>query len=203
MNDVNLNGGHITNTDFHSSPSSSDNKQQTDLQHNGQTDLEAFSRLPTTAERLSTESPNQNNQETNPAQAIAHEALKDGRLTLSEANQIYNANTDPNFELTVDASQISVIPKGKIPLNGNVNARVVGGGDWLVHGNVSLTSTNGKLTIKPELYDFDYKSGIEKLSRNIETFIGEVVAGEGMPFKINFDGSPTVFIPETGENDYP
>ncbi len=127
----------------------------------------------------------------NPAQKIADAALKDGHLTLKEANAIYNANTDQGLEVTVDASKLTVDPKGKVPENGSVNAKVVGLGDWLVHGNVRVTSVDGVVTINSEMYDFDYKSGLSKIPRNIETYIGEIYAGDGTPFRINFDGSPS------------
>jgi hypothetical protein len=203
MTDITFTGGNLPNTAAQSAPSSSDDKLHTENHQDDLTELEAFSQSPTTEERLSAESTNQLNQKINPAQAIAQQALRDGSLSLDEANQIYNANTDPNFELTVDAAKLSVYPQGEMPSNGSVTARVVGLGDWLVHGNVSLTSTNGKLSINPELYDFDYKPGISKIPRNVETLIGEVVAGDGVPFKINFDGSPSIFVPETDVNIYP
>ena len=131
-------------------------------------------------------------QKRNPDQALVSEALKDGRLTLREANAIYRANHNPNFELTVDASKLRVSPYGPIPENGSVKAKVANLGDWLVHGNVSLTSVQGTLSIASEQYDFDYKPWFSNVSRNIETYIGEVVAGEGTSFRINFDGSPSI-----------
>jgi hypothetical protein len=203
MTDITFTDGNLPNTAAQAAPTSSDDKLHTENHHDDLTELEAFSRSPTTEERLNTQSTKQLNQKINPAQAIAQQALRDGSLSLDEANQIYNANTDPNFELTVDAAKLSVYPQGEMPSNGSVTARVIGLGDWLVHGNISLTSLNEKLSINPELYDFDYKPGISKIPRNIETLIGEVVAGYGVPFKINFDGSPSIFAPETDENIYP
>ncbi|KZN60496.1 hypothetical protein N473_24230 [Pseudoalteromonas luteoviolacea CPMOR-1] len=73
----------------------------------------------------------------NPAEALAKEYLEDGHLKLWEANEIWRANTDPNFELTVDATKLTVT--GSFNEAGVAFGKVVDGKDWLVHGSTALS----------------------------------------------------------------
>lgn len=137
----------------------------------------------------------------NPAQEIAIDALKDRKLTWLEANAIWRANTDPFFELTVDASLLT------IKQGGLFNSRGVAGGrvpysdadDWAVHGSVTLyRDQSGNISILPGKYDFDMQGSFwDRPIRNFETY-GGFWAGSilgtnvGTDFLINYSGSPSV-----------
>jgi len=127
------------------------------------------------------------------ARSIANSALSDGRLSLSEANSIWRANTDPNFAVTVDASQLSVRQ------NGRSTGVVQGASDWLVHGTVSLsTNQQGGAAIVSEKYSFEsHGAFFDNPVRNFETIGGKVWATElglsgGMDYMIKFNGTPNV-----------
>ncbi|RVU35213.1 hypothetical protein EOI86_20580 [Hwanghaeella grinnelliae] len=126
---------------------------------------------------------------------IRKKAVADGHLSLGDANALYRATKAPSFEVTVDATQLKVLPLGEVPKNGQVNAIVIGPNDYLVHGTVSLRIADGVATIQDEEYDFEWKYGIENLPRNVATVVGEAIAGDGTKYRMKFRGSPTVVDP--------
>jgi len=69
----------------------------------------------------------------------------------------------------------------------------------LVYGNIKLTLMNDKGVIKLggtggllDKYDFDYKSGVKNIPRNIDTWIGKQRAGKGTGYDIFNYGTGTV-----------
>jgi hypothetical protein len=124
----------------------------------------------------------------------------DGKVTLSEANDWYsNGNGQPLF-----------VDLGKIDLSGISSSRFEGVGtseafNLLVNsndmdagkvlGNITLKLfPNNKVRAFQDTYNFEYHNGLNPLNwpRNIETFIGRQVAGEGTPYPINIYGSQTI-----------
>ena len=139
----------------------------------------------------------------NPAQAIADKALEDGRLTLAEAYEIWRNNNDPNFELTVDASQLTVQQTGDFRSNGTAPGRIPysNTGDWVVHGSVTLhRNADGVVSILPGQYDFQPHTPVRSVTtvvRNVETYGGFYVASRagtsvGTNYLINYSGSPNI-----------
>ena len=55
-----------------------------------------------------------------------------------------------------------------------------------------VVSVDGVVTINSESYNFDIKSSFTDIPRNLNTTVGKSIVGDGVPFKLNFDGSPTV-----------
>ena len=142
---------------------------------------------------------NLNAQQDNPAQSVANKALEDNHLTLNEANKVWRANNDPNFEVTVDASKLSVTQLRGFGPNGYAPGKVQGVADWLVHGSVSLSrDAQGNITIPSAPYDFQpHGSFWSSPVRNFETYGGFYLgsgAGTsvGTDFLINYSGSPNV-----------
>ncbi len=135
----------------------------------------------------------------NPAESLRDAALQDGDLSLSEINEIWRNNNDPNFELTVDASQLTVTQKEAFNSQGKANA-TVSGLDRLIHGTVRLVKVDGVIRIQSETYDFlpHGNSFWDSPVRNYETRVGYGVATQyglkpaGTDFLINFSGSPNV-----------
>lgn len=71
---------------------------------------------------------------------------------------------------------------------GNVN-------EGLVYGNLILQYLgNNSVIVSPDIYNFDIKhwNSLGMDIRNIETIIGLQVAGQGIPFKINFENYGTI-----------
>jgi hypothetical protein len=144
-----------------------------------------------------------NAQTYNPAIEIANYATKDGHLTHSEANEIWRANNDSSFEVTVDASKLTVLQLDEFNDKGIALGRVsyTETGDWLVHGSVTLYRGNdGVVTILPGKYDFLPHTPVKSFMtvvRNIETYGGFYVASRagfsvGTDYLINYSGTPNV-----------
>ena len=138
-------------------------------------------------------------QKENPAIAIADEALKDGHLSLGEANEIWRNNNDPNLTVTVDASQLTVKQVRNFTGQGLAPGRVQGVNDFLVYGTVELRQgANGHVTVGQDSYDFlPHGSFWDNPIRNFETYGGFYVGSHvgfnpGTDFKINFSGLPNV-----------
>ncbi len=142
-------------------------------------------------------------QKGNPATGIANKATQDGRLTLGEANEVWRANNDPSFELTVDASQLTVLQTSEFNHNGIASGRIPYSetGDWLVHGSVTLSRDgDGVISIRPGGYDFQPHTPVRTFMtgvRNVETYGGFYVASRagfsvGTDYLINYSGSPNV-----------
>lgn len=63
-----------------------------------------------------------------------------------------------------------------------------------IYGTVTgILNTDGTMSIKPDIYDFDIKWSQGASFRNVATLIGAAVNGIGTPYKIQFTG--TVPIP--------
>jgi len=129
---------------------------------------------------------------------LVQKALKDGTLTLNEANGIWRANDDANFVLTVDANKLTVVRTSPYSAKGTATAFVLGS-EWFVHGSVTLQNRNGVVGILPETYDFlpHTSSSLKVTLRNYETFLGFVRASRagiqvGEDFKIQFSGTPKI-----------
>ena len=127
----------------------------------------------------------------------------DGKLTLDEANKWYQ--TGGGKPLFVDGAKVDLSPVEKSDF-GKVgdsfyknfaftNNRETG----LVYGNIKLTLMNDKGVVKLggkggllDIYDFDYKSGMKNIPRNIATLFGEINAGKGTGFNIYNYGTGTI-----------
>ena len=124
----------------------------------------------------------------------------DGYLTLSEANEWYrNGNGQPLF-----------VSLDKINLNGilSLGENYVGDirsfnllihskslNDGLVYGHITLKRyPNHQVRAYSDKYEFEMHSWNNPLNwgRNIETIIGNKVAGKGKPYEINIYGSKTL-----------
>ncbi|QTN27871.1 LysM peptidoglycan-binding domain-containing protein [Rhodoferax sp. AJA081-3] len=129
----------------------------------------------------------------------------DGKLTISEANEIGRANNDPSLTVSVDASKLTITLTSQFDASGVAKARVEGY-DWLTHGNVSVQlQSDGSVAIRGERYDFEMHtvaqhdgSVLRTAARNFETIIGGSVARNGnryqnfIGFNVQFTGSPKI-----------
>jgi hypothetical protein len=133
----------------------------------------------------------------NPARGVADSALNDGHLTLAEANKIWRANNDPEFSVTVEASQLAVQQTSDFGPNGTALG-VVQGADWLVHGSVTLQQVDGSVGILPGRYDFEQHGSFwNHPVRNFETYGGFYVGSRagssvGTDYLIRYSGQPSV-----------
>jgi RHS repeat-associated protein len=125
-------------------------------------------------------------------------ALSNGNLNIFEANSIWRANSNPNLAVTVDATQLAVRQTGNYGQNGTAPG-VVQGGDWFVHGSVTLSKNQqGTITIKPAPYDFELHGAfLDHAKRNFETFGGFYLGSYGgiavgTDYLIKYSGSPNV-----------
>jgi len=134
-------------------------------------------------------------QEVNP-EKLKSRILKDGRLTLREANLWYQHG---NGDLIVDASKIDLgfinpteWSTGQIkPVQTLFSSR-----DGRVYGQLTLEYKGGyKFKIFPDEYGFEMHSGsgAKIWSRNQFTKIGKYFAGNGNPYWIHFNGLNTVY----------
>ena len=121
----------------------------------------------------------------------------DGYLTLQEANEWYrNGNGEP---LYIDLKKLDLscfVSLGDEYIgkeytfnlsiwSNNINEK-------LVFGNVKfIRCPNDGVRAYADTYDFDMKSGLNPLIiiRNIQTIIGSIVAGKGVPYNIYFYGT--------------
>ena len=121
----------------------------------------------------------------------------DGYITLDEANEWYRTGDGkPLFaDLTkIDLSGFRSLGDSKVGKTYRFNLLLSSGptDDGLVYGNLTFirTSNNGVRAFADK-YDFDMKNWRNPLNwgRNIETIIGQHVAGEGIPYTIFFYGT--------------
>jgi hypothetical protein len=133
-------------------------------------------------------------QEVNP-EKLKRIILKDGRLTLREANLWYQHG---NSDLTVEASKIDLDflypDEWSVGQQSSVQT-LFSSRDGRVYGQLTLEYKGGyKFKIFPDEYDFRMHSGtgFKVWSRNQFTKIGKFFAGDGNPYWINFDGLNTV-----------
>ncbi len=139
-------------------------------------------------------------QRINPAQTVADRSLQDGHLSLGEANEIWRNNTDPNFTVTVDASQLTVRQDIPYFFQGIAPGTVQGSGDFLVYGTVELrlNYSNGGVNIGVDRYDFQQHGNFwDNPIRNFEAYGGFWEASRagfqvGTDFNIQFRGQPNV-----------
>jgi hypothetical protein len=133
---------------------------------------------------------------------VSFEGLKDrsdwdGYLTLSEANDWYrNGNEQPLFvDLSkIDLSGIVSLGEKFVGDEGTFNLLLNSNSlnDGLVYGQITLKRyPNHTVRAYADKYDFDMKSWWNPLNwgRNIETAIGQKVAGLGTGYEINIYGS--------------
>eukprot|EP01132_Coremiostelium_polycephalum_P011126 gene11126-13624_t len=117
----------------------------------------------------------------------------DGKLTLGEANEWYR--TGEGKPLFVDASKIDLAPvyQGDLSTGDSkyVNFASPGNANFetgLVYGTIKLTLVGGnKVKLGGDnsvldTYDFDYQKG--RTGRNVATWMGKTVAGEGTGYTI-------------------
>jgi RHS repeat-associated protein len=127
----------------------------------------------------------------------------DGYLTLNEANEWYREGGGK--PLFVDAAKIDLSPVKKSDFSKVGDsfyknfAFTTNTETGLVYGNIKLTLMNDKGVIKLggtggllDIYDFDYKSGVKNIPRNIDTWIGKQRAGRGTGYDIFNYGTGTV-----------
>ena len=117
----------------------------------------------------------------------------DGKLTLGEANEWYR--TGGGKPLFVDASKIDLAPVYQGDLSAGdskyVNFASPGNANFetgLVYGTIKLTLIGGnKVKLGGnnsvlDTYDFDYQKG--RTGRNVATWMGKIVAGEGTGYTL-------------------
>ncbi len=124
----------------------------------------------------------------------------DGYITLKEANDWYrNGNGQALFADLgkIDLSGIASLGEKYVGQVKNFNllftSNSINAG--LVYGTITLKRyPNHKVKAYSDFYDFDMKpwTNFRDCMRNIETIIGKKVAGEGIPYPIDFYGSQTL-----------
>ena len=129
----------------------------------------------------------------------------DGYLTLAEANKWYREGKgQPLFTslAKMDLSGIYSLGEKYVGKIKSFNLLLHSGSlnDGLVYGNVTLKRyPNHSVRAFSDKYDFEMHNGRNPLNwgRNIETIIGNRVAGKGRPYEINIYGSTklTPFLP--------
>ncbi len=129
----------------------------------------------------------------------------DGYLTLEEANQWYREGKgQPLFTslAKIDLSGIYSLGEKYVGEIKSFNLLLHSSSlnDGLVYGNVTLKRyPNHSVRAFSDKYDFEMHNGRNPLNwgRNIETVIGNRVAGKGQPYEINIYGSAklTPFLP--------
>jgi RHS repeat-associated protein len=130
------------------------------------------------------------NDEGHMRQKLKRDILKDGQITLDEANMWYRKGGGES--LTVNASKLSVI---RYKCDTGKSAGVVVGKDFLVHGQVTVSPAGG---IYPGPYDFEMHSGWMYTPRNFETLLGRYEAcgnfsGDcGIRYDIYYEGKPQI-----------
>ena len=121
----------------------------------------------------------------------------DGYITLSEANNWYrNGNGDPLYAdfTKIDMSHfISLGDKyiGK-PYIFNLLVGYGATNDALVYGNLTFTRLpNDRVKAEKDIYDFDMHpwNNLRNIARNLETIIGNILAGRGKGYPIYFYGT--------------
>ena len=124
----------------------------------------------------------------------------DGYLTLQEANNWYrNGNGQPLFvDLNkIDLSGFYSLGESAVGKTYRFNLAVTSGSvnDRLVYGNLTFVRMpHDGVRAYADKYDFDMKSWWNPFNwmRNVETLIGQQVAGEGQPYLIYLYGTATL-----------
>ena len=117
----------------------------------------------------------------------------DGKITLEEANQWYrNGNGQPLFvdinKINLPTSMIS--KKSSIGQKQVVNTLFGSIRDGIVYGAITVKYyPNNGVRAFSDNYGFEMKTPwLKHVGRNIETIIGSMVAGQGMPYDIHIYG---------------
>ena len=120
--------------------------------------------------------------------------LKDGRLTLREANKWWRHGNGE--ALTVDASKVDLdfVNPNDYKVGGDFEnvQTLFSSRDGRVYGNIGIRRTKGnQFEIHPDVYNFDNHNGtsLGTWVRNQATNIGRWHAGSGQEFKIHFKGT--------------
>jgi RHS repeat-associated protein len=127
-------------------------------------------------------------------------SIHDGHVTLEEANMHYRGGQGQEIfaDLSrIDLSGISVSDFGGSNQNtfNLLDPKYFSSfNDGLVYGSITLTlHSGGVVTANYDVYDFDiHGSYFSRLVRNPLTTLGNIHAGLGTPFKINFYGKGKV-----------
>ena len=114
----------------------------------------------------------------------------DGKLTLDEANEWYRKGKGEDLYIdikSIDLSSFRSLGDKYIGKHYYFNLLVYGNPlDGLVYGNLGFERTpNHGVKSLGDKYDFDIKEwSRDNVIRNIETYIGALVAGKGVPYRI-------------------
>lgn len=130
--------------------------------------------------------------------------LKDGRLTVREANKWYKHGNGQSLIVNADGVDLDFINPDNWSTGQSKSVQtILKSTSGRVYGNLTLKYVgNNKFLISPDIYDFNMHSGsgFKTWFRNQATKIGRFFAGQGQQFKINFSGLNTVnynpFVPQ-------
>ncbi len=123
------------------------------------------------------------------AESLAKQLTKNKTLSTSDANKIYNVNRNANLSVTVKAPPVIA---NKQTLADRGDAPAIAAANWFTFGGLHVVTSNGKTVLQEDTYDFRTDDHPGETFRNFATDIGGAVAGPGVSFKINFEGSPEI-----------
>lgn len=126
--------------------------------------------------------------------------IRDDYLSWPEADQILQNNSDPYLVVVVRADMLVVKQTSDWFVHketGHIRAsgRVTGIHNYLVHGQVTIRDRgDSTFGIYQGNYDFEQRpvNSVSDLMRNVETYIGGIVASDGTPYVIQYDGNANV-----------
>lgn len=122
----------------------------------------------------------------------------DGYLTLKEANDWYRNGNGQTLYVSlslINLDGLFSLGERYVDKKYHINLLLLGSlsvNDALVYGNIKLKRyPNNTVRAYSDIYDFDMKTWRNPVNwgRNIETFIGKTVAGEGNGYEIILYGS--------------
>ena len=121
----------------------------------------------------------------------------DGYITLSEANNWYREGGGKPLYADfnqIDMSRFRSLGDSFIGKQYTFNLLSIYGAtnDALVYGNLTFTRLpNDRVKAEKDIYDFDMHpwNSVRRIGRNVETIIGNIVAGRGKGFPIYFYGT--------------
>lgn len=121
----------------------------------------------------------------------------DGYLTLEEANEWYRQGSGEPLYVSLEKINLDgLFSLGEGYVGETYTFNLLYGAslkanDGLVYGSLTFKRyPNHTCRAYADTYDFDYKSWLDPRNwlRNIETFIGDLYAGDGMKYKIYIYG---------------
>jgi len=117
----------------------------------------------------------------------------DGKLSLKEANNWYRNGGGKAITVPAGSVDLDFVDPSKWTKNQQMPVQtLLKSSSGLVYGHLTLVyKGNNQFQILPDHYDFKMFEGGYSF-RNFATRIGHIVAGAGIPFKINFSGLNTV-----------